>query len=204
MLKGVLVALVALGMPMGAAIAATTATTLVTSDQATVYGQLFTLTAKVTPSGGGVATGTVTFTDETNAVLGSAALNESGVASLDISTLAVGIHSITATFPGNDGGLEASTSPLLFQVVAKAETKIVFTAERRPDPCQFGLRLLLKATVTAVAPGSGQPIGAAQFKIGDDQIAAGGLVNGQFESTETFLGKGTYRIDAYFLGDSGI
>jgi hypothetical protein len=106
MLKGVLVALVALGMPMGAAIAATTATTLVTSDQATVYGQLFTLTAKVTPSGGGVATGTVTFTDETNAVLGSAALNESGVASLDISTLAVGIHSITATFPGTTAALK--------------------------------------------------------------------------------------------------
>jgi len=63
-----------------------------------------------------VPTGNVTFYDGTNA-LGSAPLNSSGAAAFSTSTLALGMHSITAQYSG-DVNFLASTSPALPQLVA--------------------------------------------------------------------------------------
>ena len=68
------------------------------------YGQPVTLTATVQSavSGNGTPTGTVDFYDQTaGADLGTSALNSSGVASLSVSNLAVGGHTITATYSGD-------------------------------------------------------------------------------------------------------
>ena len=72
-----------------------------------------TLTAKVT-STAGTPTGTVTFLDGTT-VIGTGTLS-AGVATLTISSLAVGTHSITASY-GGDPNFSATVSGTLTQVV---------------------------------------------------------------------------------------
>jgi len=74
----------------------TTTTTLTSSPDPSSFGQTVTLTATVSPSG---ATGTVTF-KEGGTTLGSAPV-VGGVATLDISTLGVGTHNLTAEYGGD-------------------------------------------------------------------------------------------------------
>ena len=71
-------------------------------------GAAITLTATVTSSGG-IPTGQIAFHDG-NADLGSSSLNASGVAVLRADTLAAGVHSLTASYAGDDK-FSASTSP---------------------------------------------------------------------------------------------
>lgn len=203
MLKRILVALalVALGTPMGAAVAATTATTLVTSDQATVYGQQFTLTASVTTSGGGVAVGTVKFTNTAHTVvLGSAALNETGQASVIVSGLAAGAYSVIAEYLGS-ADLEASTSAFVLQVVAPTDTTTTLTTSTAPDPlCPI---ITFDVTVTTNAPGNGTPTGFVTFQAGGPDLFPKPfpLVNGKVSvRTNNMVGEGVAMFTATFTG----
>ena len=93
-----------------------TTTALGSSANPSALGQPVTFTATVTKQfGKGTPTGTVSFLDGTTNI-GNSNLNSSGVATLTTSTLAVGTHSITATYNG-DGNFATSTSPVLYQVV---------------------------------------------------------------------------------------
>jgi hypothetical protein len=96
-----------------------TATALTSSPNPSSFGQAVTFTATVTSHFFKFQpTRTVTFFDgATN--IGSSPLNGSGVATLTTSTLAVGTHSMTATYNG-DANFTASTSPALQQVVQGA------------------------------------------------------------------------------------
>jgi hypothetical protein len=81
-------------------------------------GQLVTLTANVTSTFPGdtlVPTGQVTFNDGATA-LGSATLNANGVATFQISSLAIGMHSITVQYPG-DTNFTGSASTAFSQFV---------------------------------------------------------------------------------------
>jgi hypothetical protein len=98
-----------------------TATTLTSSPNPSNFGQAVTFTAAVTGQQyfyKTSPTGTVTFFDGTTNI-GSSSLNGSEVATLTTSTLAVGTHSITATYNG-DTHCAPSTSPVLSQVVQGA------------------------------------------------------------------------------------
>ena len=96
---------------------ATTATTLTSSPNPSSQGQQVTLTATVSAvaPGSGTPNGTVTFKDGAT-VLGTAAVNGSGQAVLQTSTLALGPRSLTATYGGssNYAGSQAATSHLVF------------------------------------------------------------------------------------------
>ena len=94
---------------------AATTTTLVSSKNPSTHGTAVTFTATVKPAFGGVATGTVTFKQGTT-VLGTGTVNASNKATFTTSSLAVGTHSITATYPG-DTHMKASLSPAVKQVV---------------------------------------------------------------------------------------
>ncbi len=94
-----------------------TTTVLTPSTTSSTLNQSVTFTATVSPSTSGVPTGTVTFLDGTTP-LGSPALS-GGVASLSISTLAIGTHTITASYSG-DGNFNVSTSSVVNLVVAAA------------------------------------------------------------------------------------
>ena len=84
-----------------------------TSCNLSTNGQLVTFTAVVT-SMGTAASGTVTFMDSGTA-LGDSTLS-AGTAELNVSTLAVGNHSITAVYNG-DGNFLGSTSEAIVQLV---------------------------------------------------------------------------------------
>jgi Bacterial Ig-like domain (group 3)/FG-GAP-like repeat/Abnormal spindle-like microcephaly-assoc'd, ASPM-SPD-2-Hydin len=95
-----------------------TSTALTSSLNPSNPGQSVKFTATVTSPNPGTATGTVNFLDGTTNI-GNAALNGSGVAGLTISTLAVGTHSITATYSG-DTNFAPGSSSVVSQVVQGA------------------------------------------------------------------------------------
>ena len=97
-----------------------TTTTLTSSPNPSSFGQIVTLTATVSPS---TATGSVTFKDASTP-LGTGTLSN-GIATLILSTLAVGGHSITAMY-GGDADDVASTSAILTQNVVATCTYTVF------------------------------------------------------------------------------
>jgi Big-like domain-containing protein/VCBS repeat protein/HYDIN/CFA65/VesB family protein/centrosomal CEP192-like protein len=107
------------GGAVGVLINAVATTTALTSlPNPSNLGQTVTFTATVTPQGQGTPTGTVSFFDSgTN--IGNSNLNSSGIATLMSSSLAVGTHTITATYNG-DSTFAPSTSSPLSQVVQGA------------------------------------------------------------------------------------
>jgi hypothetical protein len=105
-----------------------TTTALVSSLNPSNYGQAVTFTATATPTGPYPLTAKVTFRDGTLGI-GSAALS-GGVATLTKSKLAVGTHSITATYDG-DAFNGKSVSPAITQNVNEDSVSVVLTS---PNP----------------------------------------------------------------------
>src|SRR4029077_20997632 len=132
--------------------AATTA--VVSSANQSAFGQAVTFTATVS-SPGGTPTGTVTFLDGAIS-LGAATLSPSGMASLTTASLAVGPHSITASY-GGDSNFNASSSSPLSQTVNRAATTVKSISSANPSV--FGQGVTFSAVVAPVAPGAGSPSG---------------------------------------------
>jgi hypothetical protein len=91
----------------------TTAVTLVASPATAVAGQAISLTASVTPTS---ATGTISFKDGSSTV-GSATV-ASGKGALSISTLSVGIHSLTAAYSGDSADSPSSSNIVTVTITA--------------------------------------------------------------------------------------
>lgn len=96
----------------------TTTTTLLANPNPVTAGQTLTLTATVSPSPSGSPLGTVSFFDGST-LLGTVNLNSSGIATLSLSTLGVGAHSVTAVYSGN-AGFATSTSSAISVTVTLA------------------------------------------------------------------------------------
>jgi hypothetical protein len=95
-----------------------TATALTSSPNPSTPGQTVTFVAIVTGQYGGAVTGTVTFKQSKNKVLGTASV-VNGSATLSLSTLRRGRHRVTAVY-GGDANSNGSTSPAIAQnVLAK-------------------------------------------------------------------------------------
>lgn len=122
-----------------------TALTLSSGTNPSLVGQSLTFKATVTPS---ASTGSITFFDGTTQ-LGVANLS-SGSATLTVSTLAEGTHSLKAVYAGdaNDAG---STSTILAQDVNIGSTTTLTAA---PNPSVSGQGVILTATVTTGATGT--------------------------------------------------
>jgi hypothetical protein len=104
-----------------------TTTTLSASSADILPGQSITFTAVVAPqAGGNVPTGTVTFLDGT-ASIGTANLSASGGATLNLTSLSAGTHSITASY-GGDANDSASVSRVLIVNVSAPEYAMVVSA----------------------------------------------------------------------------
>ncbi len=88
----------------------TSNTALLVNPNSTNAGQNITFTATVTGSGGLTPTGTVNFMNGA-ALLGSAALNGSGVAVFSSATLAAGSYSVTADYSGDNTYSPSQSSP---------------------------------------------------------------------------------------------
>ncbi len=179
-------------------------TALASSLNPATSGQSVTFTATVTgPSGAPVPTGQVSFLDG-NTLLGNAALNGSGVATLSTSTLSVGSQSITALY-GGDENFANSTSTALTQVVnsnsgAAATTTMVVSSL---NPSASGQSVTFTATVSGPSGNTTTPTGTVTFMDGSTILGTGSL-NGSAQATYTTssLGTGSHSITAVYGGNS--
>jgi hypothetical protein len=126
-----------------------------------VYGQSITFVATVSAPFR-VATGTFTFSDG-GTTLGVVNLNAAGQATLTTSALAIGSHSITASYSGDADDQGVTTTPVVESVV-QANTQVVLV----PQPGFKKKKLVslsLKAEVKPIAPGGGVPSGTLTFEV---------------------------------------
>ena len=130
-----------------------TTVTLASSLNPSDFGQSVTFTATVTTGTGTLSTSsTVTFYDGATQLGMPIDLNSSGVATLAISTLTVGLHPITATYSG-DGqhfGSAGILTPKPDQVVNEATAT---TLQSSGNPSALGAKVTFTATVTILAGG---------------------------------------------------
>jgi uncharacterized repeat protein (TIGR03803 family) len=131
---------------------ATTATSVTSSVNPSVFNQAVSFTATVS-STTGTPSGTVTFYDG-GTTIGTAGLVNG--TSTFLGTLSVGSHSITASY-GGDSGHSVSTSSVLVQTVNKATPTVSFTGAPASAPYQatFTVVATTNASTTAVIKASG-------------------------------------------------
>ncbi len=115
-------------------------TTIATASTNIMYGDQEVLTAAVTQG----ATGTVSF-NEGSTLLGTASLDSATQAELPISTLPVGVHTITATFNGGPNLLPSTSSPATLTVTQRTGAEgapaltIVVRNATRPATGEFAV-----------------------------------------------------------------
>ena len=179
-----------------------TTTALAVSSADVVVGQTVTLSATVTPT----ATGSVEFRDGATLLASAVALSGS-IATLDVSTLEVGSHEITATYLGVDGAFLTSTSTARTVTVSSASaldssTELAVT----PTAPAAGSPVTLTATVTVVAPSGGQAFRAAmasgqvEFFDGTASLGSATLASGVASVTTSDLSVGTHTLTARYAG----
>lgn len=156
------------------------------------FGQGVTLSATVGGPGSG-RTGSVTFYDGGTA-LGSAAIGSTGAASLNLPGLAVGTHTLTASY-GGDANHQASTSAAITETIGKAGTTTTFSSAN--NPATFGDAVTFTATVSGPAP-----TGTVTFAEGSTVIGSAPVNNGAATLTVTALASGNHTIVASYSGDA--
>ena len=127
-----------------------TSTLLSANTTSPTYGQQVVLTATLVPSlvGALTPTGNVVFSDGTTTI-GTIAVS-GGIATLNITSLTAGTHSITAKYAG-DTNFVTSTSPALGVIVSKATPVITWA---NPSPIAYGT-LLSSTQLNATSPVAG-------------------------------------------------
>lgn len=188
-----------------------TTTTLTSSANPSTFFQTITLTATVTPAttGVGIPNGQVTFLNGTTN-LGTAALNAQGVATLQVNTLPVGTHSLTAVYQGATE-FNTSTSAALTQTVSKGTTTVALSSSANPVPSGQPITL-----TGIISPGSffmGQNAQTGTMTFFDGTTALGtvpltqtsptpGPVSSSTGILTVTLSPGTHNITATYNGDS--
>jgi len=146
-------------------------------------------------------TGTVQFSDggaNLSSPVSLATSSEAvGTSSLDTSALAVGSHSIGATYGGNaQNAAVAAEIPLLHQVIAAAPGASATTLAG-PSSSELGSEVVFTATVAG-----NSPTGSVQFRDGATNLgAAVPLVGGAATLRTGALAQGSHSITAVYSGD---
>ncbi|NQX00346.1 Ig-like domain repeat protein, partial [bacterium] len=170
-----------------------TATALTASANPANFNASVTFTATVT-SAAGIPAGIVTFFDGVT-TLGTGTLNGSGVATLALSNLAGGGHSVTASY-GAASNYAASTSSAISQTIQPIASATALTSSA--NPAAFGAIVTFTATVTS---SSGAPAGSVTFKDGAATLGSGTL-NGAGLATfsSSSLSGGSHSVTAVYGG----
>jgi len=185
----------------------TTTTTLTAAPNPVVFGQATILTATISPMPTGCSPfGTVSYYDGST-LLGSSAVNSSGVATLSISSLPTGSSGITAEYSGITG-LAGSISSRVFVRVTSAATATV-TLVLSGASVSSGAATTLTATVlngvTQVTSGSVTFCDAtAAHCQGTAIFGTAALTGNGTAALKLTFGVGTYSIDAVFTGDNAL
>jgi len=177
----------------------TTNTTLTSSLNPSIVGQAVTLTATVSSSAGAPPNGELITFKNGSAVLGTAPLS-AGNASLTISSLPVGIFTISATYPG-DSKFAASTSPGLRQVVnSTTKSATATTLASSLNPSIYGQAVTWTARVTST--GSITPTGKVTFTWGNTIGTATLNASSVATLTKSNLNADTFPLMAVYSGDA--
>jgi hypothetical protein len=168
-----------------------------------VWSQAVTLTASVTAvaPGGGTPTGTVTFYDGTTSI-GTGTLNN-GVATLVVTNLALGGHSLSAAYtsPANGNYIASAKSTATSLTVNQDRTTATVTSSSNPSLLAYAVTFTAK--VAAAAPGTAVPTGQVTFYDGTTALGTVALdATGQAKLASSALALGTHTITAKYLGDS--
>src|SRR5437773_1944680 len=177
-----------------------TTTTLTASPNPSTVGQAVTLTATVRPvaPATGVPTGSVSFRDGATTIE-TATLDATGTASIVVSTLGAGNHSLTAVYAGSPD-FQTSTSAVVTQVVRAATTT---TLSSTPNPSTAGQAVTLTATVLPVAPATGTPTGTVTFRHGTTPIGSATLgATGTASIVVSTLAAGSHSLTAAYGGSA--
>jgi len=178
----------------------TATVTLASSANPSVTGQGVTMTVAVAPVAPAdtVATGTVTLTIDGTALPPATLVN--GSAAVPLPALAVGAHSITATYSG-DATYTGATAPAFTQTVNPAPTTTTLTSSANPSA--IGQAVTFTATVTAPAPGGGTPTGQVVFTVDGIAQSPITLTGGQAALSLSTLTTGTHTITAAYTASTG-
>lgn len=188
-----------------------TTLTLASSLNPGLTGMNITFTVNAT-SAGTTPTGTVTFSDVfglTTTTLGTAILS-SGTASLPVTTLAAGVHSILATYSGDSSNAAATTLALL-ETIKDAQPGTVTTLASSASLIDAGSSLVLTANVATKTQGSGiyAVAGTVSFMDGITLLGTATLDAGTAtldHATAMFscssLAVGSHSITAVYVGNT--
>jgi hypothetical protein len=188
---------------------ARTATALTSSLNPAAFGAAVTLTATVATTGTSAPTGTVTFTDNSNNVLGKPTLTAgsgtTSTASIETSTLPVGSHSVVAAYAG-DANNSPSISTALTQAITEVGGVVSTTSISGPSgPVTYGTSVTFTANV-ATTSGTG-PTGTVFFLDGSNPVGYAAVTTVSTSSgtatfpTSSLTGGITHSIYALYSGD---
>lgn len=165
----------------------------------------FTATVSIVSPGAGTSTGTVTFKDGAT-TLGTGPLStENGVTTATFTTasLAVGPHSVIATYGGDTNNEASASAALSFNVGQDATSTSV---DSTASSTVAGQQVTFTATVSVSAPGAGSPTGTVTFMDGASTLGSGPLSTANGITTATFttsdLSVDAHTITAVYGGDS--
>jgi subtilisin-like proprotein convertase family protein len=177
-----------------------TTTLVVSSVEPSLFGQPVTFTATVAAQAPapGTPTGTVVFSID--GVPQAPVALSGGQATLTVSTLTVGSHTVTVAYSG-DTNFDTSNSSELTQTVNPATTTTTLISSLNPS--SVGSSVTFTATVATNAPASGIATGNVSFFDGATPlgtVALDGSASAQF--TTSSLTVGTHSITAVFDGSA--
>jgi len=174
---------------------ATTQITLTSSSNPAIYATPLTFVATVIGNGG-IATGSVAFTDG-GVPMGTALLDSNGVATLTLSTLAPGTHTIVANYAGDSNISASSSTPDV--VAVKQLTSVVLASSANPAMTLSSIVL----TVTVRNSGVGQATGTVTFTDGSTLLGTAMLdASGVASLTVPLLSAGNHSLLASYAGDA--
>jgi sugar lactone lactonase YvrE len=180
---------------------AASTTGIASTPNPSTYGQNVTFTVTVTASSGtGSLSGTATIADTFNGNTVNLATGlslKSGQATFQINTLAIGLHSIVATYSGDTDHATSSSSPLM-QTVQEGTTTALISNQ---NPTTQGQSVTFTATVTP-GPGGVTPDGTVTFMNGTATLGTQTLTAGSASFSTTTLPIGVNPITAVYSGDS--
>jgi hypothetical protein len=180
--------------PVNQFVLATTATTLSSSPNPSVYGQAVTFTAVVTSILGVPPNGEIVKFMKGTIVLGTGTLS-GGSASYTTSTLPVSTNYVRAVY-GGDPNLAPSTSNVVKQVVNKATTTTTLVSSQNPS--SFGQSVTFTATVASEFSTVKGPL---TFYDGTTALKFEYLSGGVAKYTTSTLSSGSHTITATYKGN---
>jgi sugar lactone lactonase YvrE len=146
------------------------------------------------------ATGTVTFLDNGTSIGTGTLSGDPATAQFQTSSLAVGTHPITVSYPGDANFAGATSSPAYSQTVNPVPTSVAVSST--PATGVAGVPVAITATISSSA-NSSLLTGTVTFTIGTQSVGPV-TVTGGVATTNQTLPAGTYQVVATYSGTSNL